>query len=144
MNYRKWLMEDLQNLERYKFSVLQMQSELETLEAAMTSIRATDWDKIPGGSGTQTDKMLTAIAKKDELSANLEATSKFVEDMERLVSELPDDERRIVERMYIHREKYAVENLTAELGYETAHIYRLKNQALLHMAQMRYGKGFQT
>lgn len=144
MNYRKWLMEDLQNLERYKFSVLQMQSELETLEATMTSIRATDWDKIPGGSGTQTDKMLTAIAKKDELSANLKATSKFVEDMERLVSELPDDERRIVERMYIHREKYAVENLTAELGYETAHIYRLKNQALLHMAQMRYGKGFQT
>lgn len=144
MNYRKWLMEDLQNLERYKFSVLQMQSELETLEATMTSIRATDWDKIPGGSGTQTDKMLTAIAKKDELSANLEATSKFVRDMERLVSELPDDERRIVERMYIHREKYAVENLAGELGYETAHIYRLKNQALLHMAQMRYGKGFQT
>lgn len=144
MNYRKWLMEDLQNLERYKFSVLQMQSELETLQATMTSIRATDWDKIPGGSGTQQDKMLTAIAKKDELSANLEATSRFVEDMERLVSELPDDERRIVERMYIHREKYAVENLTAELGCETAHIYRLKNQALLHMAQMRYGKGFQT
>lgn len=145
MNYKKWLIEDLQNLDRCRFSIRQMTEELRTLEAEYAAIKATDYDKQPGGHGenVQEEKLLTAIAKRDELRANLKFTRRRVADLERLLSALPDDERRIVERMYIHREKYAADNLATELGYETAHIYRLKNQALVHLAQMRYGSGYQ-
>lgn len=144
MNYKKWLIEDLQNLDRWRFSITQQQEELATLEAEMTAIKATNYDKIPGGGDVQQDRLLTALAKKDELAANLALTQKRVRDMDRLLSELPDDERRIVERMYIHREKYAVDSLAEELGFEQAHIYRLKNQALVHLAQLRHGSGFQN
>lgn len=144
MNYKKWLIEDLQNLDRWRFSITQQQEELATLEAEMTAIKATNYDKIPGGGDVEQDRLLTALAKKDELAANLALTQKRVRDMDRLLSELPDDERRIVERMYIHREKYAVDSLAEELGFEQAHIYRLKNQALVHLAQLRHGSGFQT
>lgn len=146
MNYRKWLIEDLQTLERYRSSIAQMTSEIETLRAEFTAIKATNYDKMPKASGDniQEEKLLTNIAKRDELEANLKATVLHVEDMDRLLSMLSNDERRIVQRMFVKREKYAADNLANELGYETAHIYRLKNQALTHLAQLRHGKGYQT
>lgn len=145
MDYKKWLTEDLRDLERLRFSVTQMENELETLDAEETAIRATDYDKIPGGSGsnTQEDRLLTAIAKRDELRANLEATRRRVADLDRLVSGLDnDDELRVVQVMFLSGERSAVSRLIEELGYEAAQIYRLKDRALKHLAQMRYGAGF--
>lgn len=145
MNYKKWLIEDLQELERCRFSITQMQEELTTLSAEHAAIKATDYDKIPGGAGgnVQEEKLLTNLAKRDELTANLEATRKHVADMDRLLEALPDEERRVVQRMFIQRERHAADSLVTELGYEVAQIYRLKNQALGHLAQMRFGKGYQ-
>ena len=145
MDYKKWLTEDLRDLERLRFSVTQMENELETLDAEETAIRATDYDKIPGGSGsnTQEDRLLTSIAKRDELRANLEATRRRVADLDRLVSGLDnDDELRVVQVMFLSGERNAVSRLIEELGYEAAQIYRLKDRALKHLAQMRYGAGF--
>lgn len=145
MDYKKWLTEDLRDLERLRFSVTQMENELETLDAEETAIRATDYDKIPGGSGsnTQEDRLLTAIAKRDELRANLEATRRRVADLDRLVSGLDNnDELRVVQVMFLSGERNAVSRLIEELGYEAAQIYRLKDRALKHLAQMRYGAGF--
>lgn len=146
MNYKKWIIEDLQNLERNEFAIVQIKSELETLEAEFTAIKATSYDKMPKASGTNTqeDKMLTAIAKKIELEANLKATMLHVDDMRRVINALPADEKLIVERMFVHREKYAADNLAADLCYDTSQIYRLKNNALMHIAQMRHGVGYQT
>lgn len=145
MDYKKWLTEDLRDLERLRFSVTQMENELETLDAEETAIRATDYDKIPGGNGSnsQEDRLLTAIAKRDELRANLEATRRRVADLDRLVSGLDnDDELRVVQVMFLSGERNAVSRLIEELGYEAAQIYRLKDRALKHLAQMRYGAGF--
>ena len=146
MNYKKWLVEDLQLLERQRFSIGQMKSELATLEAEYSAIKVTNYNKMPSGSGDniQEEKLLTNIAKRDELSANLKATTLHVEDMDRLLSQLNDTERAIVQRMFVKREKYAADNLANDLGYETARIYQLKNQALTHLAQLRHGKGYQT
>ena len=38
MDYKKWLIEDLRDLERLRFSVAQMEGELETLDAEETAI----------------------------------------------------------------------------------------------------------
>lgn len=144
MNYRKWLIEELQNLERERFAIGQLTEELETVSSEMAAIKATSYDKMPTGSGEnkQEEKLLTAVAKKAELSANLDATRRHVADMDRLIAALPDDERRIIDRMYVHRERNAAEELADELGYETSHIYRLKNAALQHLCQLRYGVGY--
>ena len=145
ISYKKWLIDDLQSLERMRFAITQMQQELETVEAEYAAIKATNYDKMPSGSGDnlQEEKLLTAIAKKDELTANLRYTEKHVSDMERLLAQLPDDERRIIERTVIGKEKYATASLAEELGYEQAHIYRLKNRALMHLAQLRHGASYQ-
>jgi ArpU family phage transcriptional regulator len=144
MNYKKWLIEDLQTLERQRFAISQLREELETVEAEYTAIKATNYDKMPTGSGenVQEEKLLTAIAKKDELRASLAYTEKHVADMERLLKQLPDDERQIIERTFVGQEKYAAESLADELGYERRNIYRMRNRALLHLAQLRYGAAY--
>ena len=144
MNYKKWLIEDLQTLERQRFAISQLREELETVEAEYTAIKATNYDKMPTGSGenVQEEKLLTAIAKKDELRASLIYTEKHVADMERLLKQLPDDERQIIERTFVGQEKYAAESLADELGYERRNIYRMRNRALLHLAQLRYGAAY--
>jgi len=144
MNHKKWLIEDLRDLERLRFSIPQMEAELATLEAERTAIQATNYDKIPGGSGgnAQEDRLINALARRDALQADLKATRLHVAALERLLDGLPDDERRIVQVMFIAGEKYAVGRLSEELGYEAAHIYRLKDRALGHLAQMRWGVGY--
>lgn len=145
MNYRNWLVDDLKDLNRLRFSIPQMKNELMTLDAEFTAIKATNYDKIPGGAGgnVQEEKLLSVLARKEELQKNLEATQRHVLDLDRLLDALSDEERRVVDRMFVNREKYAQERLSEELGYESAQIYRVKNRALLHMAQMRFGKGYQ-
>lgn len=144
MNYKSWLIDDLRSLDALRFSIPSMEMELETIEAEYAAIRATDYDKIPGGSGGgQEDHLLSAIARKDALQANLRATRAKVKHLEDLLNALPDDERRVLELMHVNREQHAVVRLCEELGYESAQIYRLKDRALLHLAQLRFGAGYQ-
>lgn len=146
MNYKKWLIEDLQNLNRDRFAITQLAESIKTVEAEFSAIRATDYDKVPGNAGgnIQEEKMLTAIAKLDELQANLEYTKKHVSDMDRLLDQLPDDERQIIERMVINQEKYGADTIAQDLGFERRQIYNKKNAALNHLARLRHGASFQT
>lgn len=142
-SYKDWLIEDLKALERYRASIDQMREELQTLEAEFTAIKATSYDKMPGGGGnTREERMLTAIAKQDELEADLKATVLHVEDMDRLLATLPPDELTVIKRMFIQRERRAVDTLMTELGYEKSQVYRIRDRALFHLAQSRYGRGY--
>lgn len=140
--YKEWLIEDLRNLEKNRFSITQMREELETLEAEYASIKATNYDKQPGGATTQEDRLLTAIAKKDELEADLKATALHVEDMDRLLECLEYDDRRVVTLMFVQRERGAVQKLMEELGYEKSQVYRLRDRALRNLATLRWGRAY--
>lgn len=145
MNYRKWLIEDLQNLERHRYSIHQMEKELEAIEAEYTAIKATNYDKMPtvSGENLQEDKMLSAIARRDEVSKNLEATKRHVELMDGLLDQLSSDEQRVIVVMFVKHEKYGHEMLSVELGYEKSQIYDIRGRALTHLAQLRWGVGYQ-
>lgn len=139
------VMNDLKKLNSWKFAITQMSSELETLEAEYASIKATNFDKMPSGSGenAQEEKLVSVIARKDELTAKLEYNRRKVTDIERLLEQLSDDERRIIERMVVNREQYAAEALAEELGYESRHIFNKRSSALRHLCQLRYGAAYQ-
>ena len=145
LTYKSILENDLMKLNKWKFAILQIQSELETLDAEYAAIKATNYDKMPAGSGDnlQEEKLVTAIAQKDQKEAELKLNQMRVADLERLLGQLTDDERRIIERMVINQEKYAADSLSDELGYERTQLYRLKNRALMHLAQLRHGAAYQ-
>ena len=145
ITYRDMLVNELQKLNKWKFSIAQMESELETLTAEYASIKATNYDKMPSGSGEniQEEKLITLITRKDELEANLKFTRMKVADIERLLAQLPDDEHRIITRMVVNQEHYAAESLAEELGYESRHIFNKRTSALKHLCQLRYGAAYQ-
>lgn len=143
--YKDSMIKDLQNLNRWKFAIMQEQEELDTLELEFTAIKATNYDKMPSGSGDniQEEKMLTAIAKKDELQAKLAWNKKRVADLERLLDQLQDDERQVIERKIVNGEKRTDDELAEELGYERTQIWRIKSKALAHLCQLRHGAAYQ-
>lgn len=144
MNYIKdWLIPDLKNLEAKRSSLSHIAEQIETLKLEAESIKATDYDKIivsGGGNNTQEDKLIANLAKRQELETNLEVTRQEVEELDDLLSELKDDERLILERMFIKRERNAAEALAVTLGYEVRHVYRKKDDALHNLARRRFGQ----
>lgn len=143
MNYIKdWLIPDLKNLEAKRSSLTHMQEEIQTLKLEETAIKATDYDKISvsGGENHQEDKLITNIAKREELEANYVITLRQVEELDSLLSELNKDEQLILERMFIKRERNAAESLAVTLNYEVRRIYQKKDEALRNMARRRFGQ----
>lgn len=145
ITHRDILKNDLAKLNKWKFAISQMTEELETITAEYASIKATNYDKMPTGSGgnPQEEKLITVIARKDELTAKLRFTERKVADLERLLAQLPDDERRIIDCMEVGRESHAADRLADELGYESRQIFRKRNSALNHLCQLRYGAAYQ-
>lgn len=144
MNYIKdWLIPDLKNLEARRSSLSHIREEIETLKAEADAIKAVEYDRVTvqgGGGNVQEEKLLTNIAKRQELEANYTVTKRQVDELDALLAELPKDERLILERMFINRERNAAESLAVTLGYDVSRIYQKKNEALLDLARRRFGQ----
>lgn len=135
MNYRKWLIEDLRDLETLRFACGQLRSELETCRAEIAAIR--------GGpkSREREEWLLDARARLEDTEANLTATERHVDDMDRLLRGLPEDELMVIRTMYVVGKKDAVGWLTERLHVESAQIYRIKDRAIDRLSKMRWGVG---
>lgn len=143
MNFIKdWLIPDLKTLEAKRSSLAHIADEIETLKIEAESIKATSFDKITvsGGENHQEDKLITNIAKREALAMNLIVTRRQVEELDSLLAELSKDERLILDKMYIHKERNAAETLATALGYEVRRIYQKKDDALRNLARRRFGQ----
>ena len=95
ITFKDLMINDLQKMRDWQFAVDQQTEELTTLEEEYATIKATDYDKMPGGSGdnVQEEKMLTAIAKRDQKRHELELTKRKIADINRLLDQLDEEER---------------------------------------------------
>lgn len=145
ITYRDMLIKDLSNLNKWKFAIDQETEELKTLAAEYAVIRATDYDKQPVGSGDniQEEKLITMIAKKEQVRAELDLNWRKVKDMERLLSQLDKEDRILIERLVINYRKHEGEKLAEELHLEERQVYNRKNDALRKLALLRYGAAYQ-
>lgn len=143
ITFRELMIRDLQNLNRWKFAVMQQMEELQTLELEYAAIKATNYDKMPGGSGdnVQEEKLVTAMAKKDELQANLAWNKKRVEDMERLLAQLGEEETQVIKITVIERSSF--DTASQLLHCDISTISRKRNKALSHLCQLRHGAVYQ-
>lgn len=142
---REWLQRDLERLPYDRYSLEHQKEELKEIEAEYTAIKATNYDKLPSGSGdnTQEEKLLSAIAKKTKLEAWIKATQKHIENMESLLGMLSEEDKLIIERTVINRKKNAEDDVAEEIGIERRQVYNRKNDILHQLCQMRFGQGYQ-
>ena len=71
------------------------------------------------------------ISEYRELSMRKRLLNYRIKMIENVVSALPKNERKVIERFFLSPDKhYAAEDLMEELEFEKTHIYRLRTRAL--------------
>lgn len=135
MNYKKWLIEDLQDLETLRFACESMRKELDSIDAEISAIEA-------GGKDAEREEwLLDARARWMDISENLKATEMHVENMDRLLAQLPEEERTAVRRLYVDKQAGGLFEAMEQLHCEKTQVYRIKDRAIMRLARMRFGKG---
>ena len=141
--HREWMMSDLAKLQTDRKAVVNLQRELDALEVEFTALKATSYDKVPGGSGGngQQDKVELNIAKREEIMLCLNATQCHVKHMENLLDQLDRNDRDIIEKMVILHSKTA-EQMAEQLGVDTRTVHRRKHNAIENLMRLRFGGGY--
>ncbi|MBQ9534329.1 MAG: hypothetical protein IJU78_00585 [Clostridia bacterium] len=75
----------------------------------------------------------------EEVQRQYEETAAAAELTRIALESLPAREQQVLDRFYINRESGHVDRLCEELGYETSNVYRMKNRALGHFAEVLFG-----
>lgn len=140
-----WKIEATDKLKQYEAKRQSLQViplEIAQIESTMTGIRSARTDSIAirnSGGNARENMMLSCIVRKEELQRNLEQAELRVEAVTAALDALSDDERKILDRMYIHREKKAADRLAGELFVDIATVYRWKDDALRKFTIALYG-----
>ena len=125
-----------------KESLQNIPEEISRLESEAYSIKSATSDGTPvkgGGSGRE-DRLLSNIARRGELDLMLDRAKKSVSIVERGLNVLNQEERHILDVMYIYREKGYVSRLMDEYNLaEESSLYKKANKALLLFTIAMYG-----
>lgn len=140
-----WKAEAIEKLMGYEANYQALDSipmELERLAAAYTGIRSATLDGTPTAKGSgnrREDAMLSNIVHRDELKRRLKEAQLWVEIVDGGLSVLDDEARLVLLRMYIHREKKAVDRICEELFIERHAVYERRDKALRRFTLALYG-----
>jgi len=141
MDWKREAVDKLRCYEAKRTSLERSAEEFCRLGDEMTSIRSamTDSTPVQGGSSTREDIMVNNIARREELRLARRDAARWVKMVDGALSVLDEDERLVLDRMYIHRAKGNVDRLCEELEREKPTVYRLKDRALRHFTLALYG-----
>lgn len=143
MEYWKYKAKDkLEDYMRQKAALQNLPEEIKRLESEVCSIKSATADGTPvkgGGSGRE-DRLLSNIVKREEHKAMLKRAQLAVSMVDRGLSVLSQEERHILDVMYIVREKGYIARLMLEYGLaEESSLYKKANKALMHFTIAMYG-----
>lgn len=138
--FTRWIIDDLEAIENCRKALDNIPAQIKTLELKKDTLKATTYDKdvVDGGVNHAEDAMIVVLQKQDELAKNYKATQAFIKEQERLLGDLDDDERTVLENMYVSR--VPIEDIKDRLHIEQSQVYNIRNRAFKHLAQLRFGK----
>lgn len=141
MNCLKEAEYKLRDYNAKKNSITATAEQISMLEAESTCVRSatTDGTPVQDGGNRREDAMLNNIAARMELKAAHDSAEAWMRIVDGALDVLTDDERRILDRFYINRQKGHVERLMDELHIEQTHVYRRKDAALRKFTLALYG-----
>lgn len=141
MNWKYEAIDKLKGYEAHKAALESIPEEIARLESAACSIRSasTDGTAVSAHGNKREDMLLSNIVLREELERKLEQAKLWVSVVERSLGVLDDEERRILDLMYIHRRSGSVEQLCSELNIEQASVYRRRDVALRKVTIALYG-----
>lgn len=140
----KWKNEAIEKLRRYdamRQALRNIPAEIQRLKIEAQKIRRADAECTPvrGGGGRHEDVLLNNIAQRQELEFTLKQVRHWLSIADRGLMALAEDERLVLQRLYLYPEKNGLQRLCNELGVEQSSIYRKRDQALERFTVAMYG-----
>ena len=140
MDWKGEAVEKLRQLGAMETALTTIPLEMERLELDAQKIRTSDPGKVmKQGGGRQEDALLSNIVHRQELSNRLQQAGCWVDMVKKALSALSDQEQVILRRLYVERQKGAVDRLCFDLGMEQSTVYRHRDQALRQFTMALYG-----
>lgn len=127
--------------EAKKQALINIPDQIKELEEKLTSIRSQSADSVSvkGGGGSRDEAYLNNIVARDQLMANLEEARRIVIRVSGALAILSEDEKEILRRFYMVREKNAAYNMAEDKHVDHKTVYRRKDTALQKFATAMYG-----
>ena len=138
-----WKTEAIDRLRRYdsmKAAAVNMAEELKELSESITSIKSAMTDSVAVKKSTEfNEKLLNDLAKREEMVAALRSAKSWLKVTNRALNVLKPEEKLVLYRMYISRERGALDRLCEELECEVSTVYRRRDDALRRFTMALYG-----
>lgn len=133
--------DDLFNLRKNEAAILSLPEEINMERDRMTSIKSASTGTAPvqGGGTSYEERMNNSICLIDLLSDNLRFSETEVRLTKKALSTLTDEERRILDVLYIDRQRDGVSRLSNELGCDERTVWRKATRALEGYNTARHG-----
>lgn len=142
LNWSVFAVQRLRDYEDRKTAVENITEQIKALEQRFTAIRSatTDGTPVQGGNENKREEMLIRnIAEREELKNNLDIITREIEVTEKALDTLTDEEKLILRRFFILRQKGYVERLCDELFVSKTRLYQKKETALKKFTLACYG-----
>ena len=138
MNWKQEAAEKLRKYEQMCLAVENLQAEIRRLERAAQGV---------GGGSRESGKSVTTredwlignLARRQELEWNLEQTGRWLAVVDRGLTQLPEQDRLLLEGLFVRGKTGAVEDLCDRLGVEKSTLYRRRDEALRRFTLLLYG-----
>lgn len=139
MDWRDNAISDLKEYNVRKAGIDTLKKRIAYLESQMDGLKSQDLtiDRVQGGE--HGDALLTLIDEKTRLESNLKFADEIIERVERGITNLTDNERKVLTAAYINRGDGYIETLCLSLGFERSQIYRIRDAALRKYTYATYG-----
>lgn len=139
-----WKQEAIEHLEKYGAMVKAVETiptEIARLKQSSASIggKKADGVKVKMTLEPGNDRLINNLVKRQELKKSYDNARLWVAATDKAMSALDPEERQILERMYVKRERGAVTSLCLSLGVEQSSVYRRRDHALYRFTLALYG-----
>ena len=139
ISWKKIAEADLNDYALQRESLPALKRKIACITASMTAIKGRKSDSAPvsGGTSKYEDSLISAIVLKEKLLKNYKVSAKAVAEIEKGLSGIPEEQRRVLELWYIENGGY--EKVMRKLNIEKSGAYRRKDEALRAFTIAMYG-----
>lgn len=141
MNWKAEAKEKLRRYDAMRLATINLPQEIHRLELDARSIRSarTDGTPVSGGGNRREEALLNNIVHRQELANTLQQAKAWLKTTDRALSALSEEERMLLQRLYIYPEQGILDRLCIEFEAEKSTIYRRRDRALRHFTTAFYG-----
>ena len=140
VNWKDAAIERLRRYEYMKIATQSLPDQLAELEVEAVNLKAAEIDRVRVRSSAEPGSaLINNLVIREELQHALDQAKLWVKITERALNVLKPEEKLVLYRMYISRERGALDRLCEELECEVSTVYRRKDAALWHFTIALYG-----